>query len=240
MSPDQRGKALDLVLDNATPVLEFAKSALDLVLLAGLTLVAKALLVLLDGVKGRCSCDSTQNAFMNEIKALDDTLMKMLKQTRAAVDVQILQSTIEELGKRTKDSKGGCRVFGFCKGVIYSSQNEAMFSDMKDELVSAIQTFKNVLSGVIQDVKKIRQELKEAGIAGGRREDEENEKIPWCRMWCRNVQVLLSSDLENPPVPVGEKKEWGKNMNVGMNTGEEHCAVCGIKRRLQVIAMVPN
>jgi hypothetical protein len=45
------------------------------------------------------------------------------------------------------------------------------------------------------------------------------------------IVVLLSSDLENPPVPVGEKKEWGKNMNVGMNTGEDHCAVCGIKRR---------
>lgn len=51
MFPDRRGEALDAVLDNATPVLEFAESALDFVPVPGLSLVAKALSVLLNGVK---------------------------------------------------------------------------------------------------------------------------------------------------------------------------------------------
>ncbi|KAJ7301321.1 hypothetical protein DFH08DRAFT_946105 [Mycena albidolilacea] len=193
MSPDRRGEALDAVLDNATPVLEFAESALDFVPVPGLSLVAKALSVLLDGVKNARANDGTCHAFMDEVKALDDTLMNMLKQTRAAMDdtdkdartalmddiagseelrlrVQTLRSTIEELGKRTKNLKGGPGAFGFCKGVVYSSRNEATLSDMKDGLASAIRIFKlegqlsieTVLSSVIQDAKKIRQALKEA------------------------------------------------------------------------------
>jgi hypothetical protein len=51
MSPGRRGEALDAVLDNATPVLEFAEISLDFIPVPGLSLVAKALSVLLDGVK---------------------------------------------------------------------------------------------------------------------------------------------------------------------------------------------
>jgi hypothetical protein len=53
MAPGARlGRALDVALDNAIPVLEFAGSALDLVPVPGLSLVAKGLSVLLTGVEG--------------------------------------------------------------------------------------------------------------------------------------------------------------------------------------------
>jgi hypothetical protein len=51
MPPNRRGQAFDVALDNATPVLEFAGDVLNLVPVPGLSLVAKGLSVLLDGVK---------------------------------------------------------------------------------------------------------------------------------------------------------------------------------------------
>jgi hypothetical protein len=51
MSPNRRGKALNDVLDNATPVLEFTEAVLRLVPVPGLSLVAKGLSTILDRVK---------------------------------------------------------------------------------------------------------------------------------------------------------------------------------------------
>ncbi|KAJ6507520.1 hypothetical protein DFH09DRAFT_1334620 [Mycena vulgaris] len=193
MAPARLGEALDVALDNATPVLEFAQSALDLVPVPGLSLVAKGLSVLLAG-DARAN-DAARSAFMDEVKALDAILVQMVMKTRGAVDdvdgdehsrkavvdgiarsevlqlrVQTLLSTIQELRERTKDLKGGPGALGFCKGFIYSSRNEATLSNMKERLASAIQIFKlqgqmsieDILSGVIQDAKDIRQALKEA------------------------------------------------------------------------------
>ncbi|KAF8217331.1 hypothetical protein K438DRAFT_1704370 [Mycena galopus ATCC 62051] len=235
MSPNWRSEALDVVLDNATPVLEFAESALDLVPVPGLSLVAKALSALLDGVKNARVNDGTHRAFMDEVKALDDTLMNMLKQTRAAVDdtagdkhartalmndiarseelrlrVQTLRSTIEELGKRTKDLKGGPGVFGFCKGVVYSSRNEATLSDMKDGVASAIRIFKlegqlsieNILNGVIQDAKKIRQALKEA------EEQMILDSIPRASSGYRCVDELKGEFLDKTRQELFEELAW--------------------------------
>ncbi|KAJ7706830.1 hypothetical protein B0H17DRAFT_1034585 [Mycena rosella] len=82
--------------------------------------------------------------------------------------VQTLLSTIVELQERTKDLKGGPGARGFVRGFIYSSRNEATLSDMKERLASAIRIFKlqgqmsieDVLGGVIQDAKQIRQALR--------------------------------------------------------------------------------
>ncbi|KAJ6552782.1 hypothetical protein B0H19DRAFT_1029987 [Mycena capillaripes] len=195
MSPNRHAKAIDVALANAIPVLKFAGSALALVPVPGLSLVAKGLAGLLDGVKDARTNNGARRAFMDEVKTLDDTLMNMLMKTRAAVDdvagdehakvalvdgiarsevlqlrVQTLLNTIEELQERTKDLKGGLGVFGFCKGIIYSSWNKTTLASMKNRLASAIRIFKlegqmsieNVLNGVIQDAKDIKQALKEA------------------------------------------------------------------------------
>ncbi|KAJ7107596.1 hypothetical protein C8R44DRAFT_322435 [Mycena epipterygia] len=167
MAPGGLGKALDVALDNATPVLEFAESALDLVPVPGLSLVAKGLSVLVAGVKDTRANDGARRAFMDEVKVLDATLMKMVMRARGAVDdvdgdehakkelvdgiarskqlqlrVETLLSTIEELRERTKDLKGGPGLLGFCKSFIHSSWNATTLSDMKDRLASAIRIFK--------------------------------------------------------------------------------------------------
>ncbi|KAJ7938895.1 hypothetical protein B0H13DRAFT_2301100 [Mycena leptocephala] len=187
MSPDRRGRAVDVALDNAIPVLEFAESALELVPVPGLPLIAKGLATLLDRVKDARENDGVRRAFLDKVKTLDTILMKMVTTTCAAVEnadgdehakkalvdginssgdlnsrVQTLSSVILGLEKDAKKLKGGPGVRGFFKGIIYSSQNEATLSDMKDSLASAIQMFQvqgqisieNILGDVIQAQKE--------------------------------------------------------------------------------------
>ncbi|KAF7362592.1 NACHT domain-containing protein [Mycena venus] len=105
MAPGARLEGvLDIALDNATPVLEFTGSALDLVPVPGLSLVAKGLSVLLAGVKASWAAshplldeclpppqdtranDAARRAFLDEVKLLDATLMQMVVKTKSAVD----------------------------------------------------------------------------------------------------------------------------------------------------------
>ncbi|KAJ7879047.1 hypothetical protein B0H14DRAFT_3435286 [Mycena olivaceomarginata] len=192
MAPVRLGEAFNVALDNATPVLEFTGSVLDLVPVPGLSLVAKGLSVLLAGVKDTRANNATHRAFIDEVKALDGTLMQMVMKTRGAVDdvdgdehskkalvngiahSDALQLRVQTLLRGTsgmyKGLKGGPGAFGFVKSFMYSSRNEAMLSDMKERLASAIQIFKiqgqmsieDILSGVIQDAKDIRQAFQEA------------------------------------------------------------------------------
>ncbi|KAF7358387.1 AAA-16 domain-containing protein [Mycena venus] len=193
MSPNRQGQALDVALDNVTPVLEFAESALDLVPVPGLFLVAKGLSVILGRVKDARANDGTRRAFLDKIKALDNTLMKMVTNTRDAVGyaggdehakkalvddiahsqelqlrVQTLLSTIMELRELTKDLKGGSGPLGFFKGFIHSSRNEATLSDMKDRLASAIQIFKlqglMTIENVLSGVIRAQKEVEENNI----------------------------------------------------------------------------
>ncbi|KAJ7938878.1 hypothetical protein B0H13DRAFT_2542726 [Mycena leptocephala] len=105
--------------------------------------------------------EATKKAVVDAIKHSEELELR----------AQTLRSTVEELRERTKDLKGGPGLFGPLKGFIYSSRNAATLSDMKDSLARAIRIFKlrgqmsieNVLSGVINDVKQIRKNLKEAG-----------------------------------------------------------------------------
>ncbi|KAJ7706840.1 hypothetical protein B0H17DRAFT_1034619 [Mycena rosella] len=196
MSPGRRGQALDDVLGIATPVLEFAESALDLVPIPGLSLVAKGLGVIVDRVKDARANDDARLAFTDEVKALDAILMEMVTKTKSAVDdvdgdekkalvdgikhsealqsrVQILLSTIEELREHTKDLKGGPGARGFVRGFIYSSRNEATLSDMKERLASAIRICKLQGQMSIEDVLgDVIQDAKEIRQALRKSEDD--------------------------------------------------------------------
>ncbi|KAF7358385.1 AAA-16 domain-containing protein [Mycena venus] len=217
MSPDRHSKALDVALDNVTPVLEFAESALYLVPVPGLSLVAKGLSVILDRVKDARANDGTRRAFLDKVKALDNTLMKMVTKTRDAVDdaggdehtrkalvygiahsdelqlrVQTLLGTIMELRELTKDLKGGPGALGFFKGFIHSSRNEATLSDMKDRLASAIQIFK------LQGLMTIENVL--GGVIKAQKEAEENnvlDSIVRASAGYRCVDELKGEFLDN-------------------------------------------
>ncbi|KAJ7934635.1 hypothetical protein B0H13DRAFT_2305416 [Mycena leptocephala] len=207
MSPDRRGKALDVGLDIATSILDVSKTALELAPVPGLPLIAEGLSTLVDRVKDARENDDTGRAFLAEVKTLDTILMKTVKTTRAAVEdagdehakkamvdgiknsedlnsrVQELLSVIQDLEKDAKKLKGGPGVCGFFKGIIYSSQNKATLSDMKDSLANAIRNFQlregisieNILNGLIQTAKEIVEGQKE--IRRAQKEAEEKEVL---------------------------------------------------------------
>ncbi|KAJ7034483.1 hypothetical protein C8F04DRAFT_1349114 [Mycena alexandri] len=179
MSPDRRGKALDVGLDIATPVLELAESALALVPVPGLSLVAKGLSTLVDRVKDARENDGARRAFLDQVEVLETTLSEMVATTRTAVEdagdehakkalVDELLSVIQGLEKDAEKLKGGPGVLGFFKGIIYSSRNKATLSDMKDSLASAIGNFTlqgqfSIENILIQIAKGIEQRQKEGG-----------------------------------------------------------------------------
>ncbi|KAF7362593.1 AAA-16 domain-containing protein [Mycena venus] len=206
MAPGARlGEVLDVALDNATPVLEFTGSVLDLVPVPGLSLVAKGLSVLLAGVKDTRANNAARRTFLDEIKLLDATLMQMVVKTRSAVDdvngdehskkalvtrlvdgiahshalqlrVQTLLNTITELRECTKDLKGGPGARGFCKGFMYLSRNKATLSDMKERLASAIQIFKLQGQISVEDIlSSVIQDAKD--IRHALKEAEENKVL---------------------------------------------------------------
>ncbi|KAF7344916.1 AAA-16 domain-containing protein [Mycena venus] len=214
-------QTFDVVLDNAPAIFELAGDALSLLPVPGLALVVKGLSGIVDA--GARVNDGTRRAFMEEVMALSDTLKKMLRQTRAAVQdavgdegagraliedimrsealrlrVQTLKSTIDALGDRIKDLKGGPGISGFLKGIIYSSRNEDTLSDMKDRLARAIEIFtlegqlsiETVLGDAIENAKEIRQALEKA-------EDEKVlDAIPRAEAGYRCVDELKSGFLD--------------------------------------------
>ncbi|EKM50151.1 uncharacterized protein PHACADRAFT_105915 [Phanerochaete carnosa HHB-10118-sp] len=180
----RRKEIADVALDTAAPVLEFTESALELVPIPGLALIAKGLGIIVDRVQDARMNNDARNAFISKAKALDVTLMELVKKTSTAVDssggderikkrlvdgvaqseelqlrLQTLSSTIVELRERTKELKGGDGAIGFLKGFLFASRNEAILSDMKDEMANAVEMFKlrgqisieNVLSDIVID-----------------------------------------------------------------------------------------
>ncbi|KAJ7856339.1 hypothetical protein B0H13DRAFT_1727815 [Mycena leptocephala] len=247
MPPNRRGQAFDVALDNATPVLEFAGDVLNLVPVPGLSLVAKGLSVLLDGVKNARANHGARRAFMDEIKALDGILVKMAKDTSAAVNdddvgrakkalvdgvakseglqsrVEELSSTIVDLRERIKDLKGGPGFFGAFEGFVYSSRNKATLSEMKDDLASAIRifTFQGQMS-IEHILSDVVQEARK--IIQGQKDAEEKQvldSIPRAAAGYRSVDELKGEFLD------GTRRELFQELDL-WSVGDSSC--CDQKR----------
>ncbi|GJE86467.1 AAA-16 domain-containing protein [Phanerochaete sordida] len=139
--------------------------------------------------------DDSRSAFIAEAKALDVALKEMVAKASKVIDdsggdgvikerlaiafacseelqsrIQGLLSTIVELRERATELKGGSGLSGFSKGVLYASRNEAILSEMKEKMASAVEMFKlrgqlsieTILGDIIRSTYDIRQALKEA------------------------------------------------------------------------------
>ncbi|EKM60471.1 uncharacterized protein PHACADRAFT_189607 [Phanerochaete carnosa HHB-10118-sp] len=187
-------EATDVALDVATPILDLAGDALGLVPLPGLPLIAKGLGMLVERVKIVRENKGARSAFLSqadELKAVIDATPANVKAVVTRYDgaaqdkkdlldkikhsddlqkrIESLKSTIDKLQGRAEELKGGNGFSGFLKGLIYGPRNQAILSDMKEEMAGALELFKlggsisieNILDKVAQDTKEIQDQMRE-------------------------------------------------------------------------------
>ncbi|EKM50149.1 uncharacterized protein PHACADRAFT_200993 [Phanerochaete carnosa HHB-10118-sp] len=219
----RREEIADVALDNAAPVLEFTESALELVPISGLALIAKGSKIIVDRVKDVRANNDARDAYISKAKALDAALMEIVKKASTAVNsscgdervkktlvdgiaqseelqlrLQTLSSTIVKLRERTKELKGGDGVIGFLKGSLFASRNEAILSDMKDAMTDAVQMFKLrgqiSIENVLSDIVHYAKEIRHA-----LKESEEQkviDSISWAPAGYRSVDELNSEFMD--------------------------------------------
>ncbi|KAJ7609939.1 hypothetical protein FB45DRAFT_340601 [Roridomyces roridus] len=192
MASHRSNRKRDALLDNTIPLLDFAGDALDLLPVLGLSAVAKGLSLIVTRVRDARANDDSRRSFMAEAKLLESTLMNMVITTEGAVSaldndeghrkqvvlngiaqsqdlrlrVETLLSVIQDLRERSKDLKGGKGASGFLKGVVYSSGNASLLSEMKESLASAARNFQmegqisieKILAAAIQIAKDMEEQ----------------------------------------------------------------------------------
>ncbi|GJE92344.1 AAA-16 domain-containing protein [Phanerochaete sordida] len=167
MAPSARGgQVVDSVLDASGPVLDVLETALELVPVPGLGLIPKALSVIVEDVKTARANDEARKAFLDKTallgaalrKADDDARIRIGQcgrgqdEGKKAMDkivqsgelekgVKVLHQTIDELKERAADLKRKPGVRGLVKGVLRSSRDAAILSEMEGKLSTAIEAF---------------------------------------------------------------------------------------------------
>ncbi|EKM60504.1 uncharacterized protein PHACADRAFT_203692 [Phanerochaete carnosa HHB-10118-sp] len=216
-------KAIDVVLDAVPPILELVGDALEAVSVPGLPLIAKGLNLLIERVIVIRKNKEARNAFLaqtNELKIVINTTAVKVNAIVAGYDgdaqdkeelkekikhsddlqkrIRDLQSTIDDLRGRAGELKGGKGFRGSIKGFVYGSWNQAILSDMKDEMKRALERFKlagsisieSIVDSVAQTTKRIQRQLREA-------EDQKIiDSIPRADAGYRSVDELKSGFMQ--------------------------------------------
>ncbi|KAI0076792.1 hypothetical protein K474DRAFT_1191428 [Panus rudis PR-1116 ss-1] len=211
---------VDVVLDNTKPFLDAAEAISDLVPFPGLNLITKGLNNLVERVQLIRANSVERQAFLEEIKVLQDTLKHTTAKTRIMIegyeaddkDKKNLADSISgspglqmrslelrcDLNARSKDLKGSGGVIGVIIAFVYAPRNKSILSEMKDTLERARNQFmfkgqisiEKILEGVERQVKDTHRILREA------EEKKIVDSIPHAAAGYRSVDDLKSQYME--------------------------------------------